>query len=670
MTPRTATLLLHPRKKGGAEKITHDRNAQSTTHGDGQSRLPVVLTAIDAMSDGGRIGPKGEGGAAGTTPPSPSPPATPGSTSANASNAANSAAASDVASMVKNSKSKPAASTAAAAPAPPRAIPAGLRPLLYVGIPESVLRWKPRPPSRNWSIFLAVTSSLTAAYVYDRRECKRIRQEYIDQVQHLGEQPLLPWDYPRKIQVYGAKSPGDDDYDKSIRYFKRYVRPILVAGGIDWEILNGMRHGGLGRELRERIYSRRRQLLGLEPWGTQPSKPAGPIGPPSPESPEGAALAAAQQLQFALTPQQQMQRELDGAVVVIGRPAYKEYMWGLKQGWTTDVPAQRGDLDEPIAKALEGDGAFDEIVAEAPQDTAEPPSASATPPPSTTSASPADTRPLDALDEIERRNRLLAESADDDEGAPLPSSRVAVGSPFASGGQKTFQSSPSPSPPSSSAPSISPSLLLPPTSVPAQPPLVYVPFTNLTGWRQMPRRMYNFFNRRADVRAGGDAALSILLGDKSTARGFNADDADAERPLRQHGDFIWGATSERTYPPRFHKLPQTIAEARASYYKDLPQRLKDSRSYYRGERELTATEKNDPPKSETELREGRLRREREWRNEEDAFEVLREESGVEWDQRFSGSLRVLESEGQARRREAEEKSVREGEERERAAMGV
>ncbi|CAO1620375.1 unnamed protein product [Sympodiomycopsis kandeliae] len=608
-----------------------------------------------------------------STPPPPTPPPSGSGASgsgSSAATAANSGAAADIASTIKAGST----TTTTATPqvkAPPRPIPRGLRPLVYLGIPEAVLRWKPKPPSRNTSIFLTVSTTLISLYVYDRRECKKIRQEYIDQVSHLSQETLQPYEYPRKISVYGAKSPGDDDYDKSILYFKRYVRPVLKAAGIDWEVLNGMRHGGLAREVRERTYARRRQLQGLEPWGIEPSSPGAEIGPPSPDSIEAQAAAANLQSPFSLSPEQQMQRELDGAVVVVGRPAFKEYMWGLKEGWTTKLPSQRQDLNEPIARALENDGKFDELPAEETDTKTLDDGSTSASSSSSPSPSPADSRALSEMDEIERRNRLLADSAADDEGAPLPQSRVSTtpAKGFNSFNSPSSSSRSSSSPSGRPAPNVADHLLEPPAQIPAQAPFVYVPFTNLTGWRRLPRRMVNFFNRRADVRAGGEVALSILLGDKSTAREFDAPRAQVEDPdtnsvqplvrstSPQFGDLDLGLVSESTYPPRFHALLKTIQTSRETYYKDLVQKLKDSRSYYRGQRELTSMEKNDPPKTESELRTKRLDREREWRNEEQGFEILTPQNGVAWDERFRGSLRILESLGQKQWREKEAQEV-------------
>lgn len=96
--------------------------------------------------------------------------------------------------------------------------------LKYSGIPTSWLDKPPKLPSRNWLIFISVTSSIAGLYVYDRRECKKIKQHYIDRVRELSERPSSPMDLPRKVTVYGAKWPGDEEYDASIKYFRKYVK--------------------------------------------------------------------------------------------------------------------------------------------------------------------------------------------------------------------------------------------------------------------------------------------------------------------------------------------------------------------------------------------------------------------------------------------------------------
>jgi len=96
--------------------------------------------------------------------------------------------------------------------------------LRYTGIPPSWLDKRPKLPSRNWLIFLSVTSTALGCYIYDRRQCKKIRQEYIDKVKHFSEVSEDPFETPRRVKVYGARWPGDEDYDQSLRYFRKYVK--------------------------------------------------------------------------------------------------------------------------------------------------------------------------------------------------------------------------------------------------------------------------------------------------------------------------------------------------------------------------------------------------------------------------------------------------------------
>ena len=74
------------------------------------------------------------------------------------------------------------------------------------------------------SVFLAVTLGLTGAYYYDRRECERLKNEYMDKVKWMSELPLDSTEMSRKIRVYGARVPEDGELERSSKWFKRYMR--------------------------------------------------------------------------------------------------------------------------------------------------------------------------------------------------------------------------------------------------------------------------------------------------------------------------------------------------------------------------------------------------------------------------------------------------------------
>ncbi|KAK0540319.1 mitochondrial import inner membrane translocase subunit tim54 [Tilletia horrida] len=561
----------------------------------------------------------------------------------------------------------------------PRQIPPSLRPFLYLGVPRSVLTWQPRLPSRNVSLFLLTVSTLSYLYYDDRKQCKRLRQHYIDRVRHLAQEPLQSWQYPRKIAVYAAMWPGDDDQDKSTLFFRRYVKPILVAAAIDWEVLHATRPGGLARDLTARIFARRRQLAGIEPWSDDLSQSTSSSASSSPP-----AAAPEQKNPFALSPEQQLQRELDGCIVLMGRPALKEWAYAMKQGWSSTLPLERVDMDEQLAAHLNEDSAFDEL-------------------PSSDNANKED-----ALSAVQQEETLNLPPTDDGgesdgAGAPLPS-RLSIPTrpgtsfnpafqprglgPLSSASSQQQQSSSSTSSSTNAdentidpilhpvraalARGINPALLRPPPQIPAHAPLVFVDHENPIGWRKIPYRILGFFRHRDRVKLGGEAALRIALGSKAsardfvpgeqqqTARGHNQDDDDtdplpvypltsdsrsqpvATPPGPQGGDLDWGLRAESAYPPYFANTLADITKSRTQWYDALPRKLQDTRTLERGEREPTRSERGVyRPKTERELKQERLEKEVEWRAEEHAFGIQRVESGVCWSERWRGSLRVM-----------------------------
>lgn len=112
-----------------------------------------------------------------------------------------------------------------AGPTAPQPQESGIKAALkYTGIPQSWLSKRPRLPSRNWLIFIGVTATVTGYYVYDRQQCKAVRQAYVDKVKDFAGAPLHSHDFPRKVTVYGAKWPDDEDSDRAIKYFRKYVK--------------------------------------------------------------------------------------------------------------------------------------------------------------------------------------------------------------------------------------------------------------------------------------------------------------------------------------------------------------------------------------------------------------------------------------------------------------
>lgn len=112
------------------------------------------------------------------------------------------------------------------APRPPPPPLEGWRGVLqYTGLPRGVLTWKPKLPGPKMSVFLALVGGVGYLYYDDRSKAKAIKAEYIAKVQHLAQQPTRgSLDVPRKVLVYGARWPEDDEANRALVYFRKYVK--------------------------------------------------------------------------------------------------------------------------------------------------------------------------------------------------------------------------------------------------------------------------------------------------------------------------------------------------------------------------------------------------------------------------------------------------------------
>ncbi|KZT27338.1 hypothetical protein NEOLEDRAFT_1130870 [Neolentinus lepideus HHB14362 ss-1] len=451
-----------------------------------------------------------------------------------------------------------------------------------LGIPSWLLQ-RPKLPSRNWLIFLSITSTVTGCYIYDRRECKRIRKEYQDKVRFLAEEPLGSLDLPRKVVVYAAKWPGDDDWDRGMRYFRKYVKPILVAAAIDYDMIKGQRHGDITRRIADEIKTHRRELLGLD------KKSDSVMPSPTDQSPEVIR-----------------RRELEGGLVIVGRPTFKEFMAGLKKGWSETL--RKVDREEELAQTLADDGVFDEL---------EP--------------------------ELEKG----ALEGEDGEPIPTPSKLPSsVYSPF----QQIARQRSIPRP-KSKAEEIAETLDTPPSTITTLPPMLLVPFTNHLGFKQIPYMLWDFFNERAKVRAGSEAAYKLVMRHTRPFIGPPLSDSlvpsdtstslDVITPITTNSDLGFDIIAETFYKSSTLSLPSEIAKARKEYYNALPARLKASRDIARGVRELTKDERANPPPTEVELRAERMKKESRWTADEEGWEVVRPDKPTEWDPRFADALEVF-----------------------------
>ncbi|OLL23191.1 Mitochondrial import inner membrane translocase subunit tim54 [Neolecta irregularis DAH-3] len=176
-------------------------------------------------------------------------------------------------------------------------------------------RLRRKLPSRNWTIFLLTVSSLTGAIIYDRRKAKEAQEKWKGKVRYLAEQPLLPLDLPRKVTVWLSAPPGDTIH-VARDHFNDYVKPILHAGAVDYELKEGLREGEVRNQLAEHIRkSRKGEGNNNDQWGFIAR---------ATKSPE------------------------HGADIVVGRHTFKEFLRGLHEGIL-------GPLEAPVSGTIESE---------------------------------------------------------------------------------------------------------------------------------------------------------------------------------------------------------------------------------------------------------------------------------------------------------------------------
>lgn len=175
-------------------------------------------------------------------------------------------------------------------------------------------------------IFLTITSSWTAAIMYDRRQKKKNQKKWCDLVAHIAQRPLPPNQMARKITVFLSAPPGDG-IRPSREYFKEYVKPVLVAAAMDYDVIEGRKEGDVRYGTAEQVRRFRRKN------GEQPAVPE-----------EMDAQTAIDEVREKL---QISSESGPRGHLVLGRHTWKEYIRGLHEGWLGPVDAPPEPEPEP-----------------------------------------------------------------------------------------------------------------------------------------------------------------------------------------------------------------------------------------------------------------------------------------------------------------------------------
>ncbi|KAL8913179.1 MAG: hypothetical protein Q9171_001973 [Xanthocarpia ochracea] len=313
-------------------------------------------------------------------------------------------------------------------------------------------------PSRNWLIFLSITGSFTTAVLYDRYHKKRAQQRWCNLVSHIAQEPLPTTQMPRKITIFLSAPPGD-----SIRaareHFHEYVKPVLAAAAMDWDVIEGRREGDVRAGLAEKIRKKRRK---------DGEKPKVSTEGETPE--ENEDLVQQLRITTGVKDWEGVQGDL-----VLGRHTWKEYIRGLHEGWL-------GPLDPPLD------------TSPTPVHGKEAQSLATEQPPAADDASPTS----DSL----QTGAASGTTAD-------------LGAPPIEAPKPERQKEEKPKQPVQIPPYIStsdyPSAPLAPSTPKVLPPTTVLPLPHLLGFLNTPIRIYRFLNRRDLADETGREVAALVL---------------------------------------------------------------------------------------------------------------------------------------------------------------
>ncbi|KAF9365499.1 mitochondrial import inner membrane translocase subunit tim54 [Mortierella sp. NVP85] len=116
-------------------------------------------------------------------------------------------------------------------------------------------------PSRGWLIFWGTVGTLGALVTRDHYLTVAAKKRVADKVDILSKQTCGTQDMPRKVTVYIMPPPGDGIH-KTRHYFRQFVKPVLDAAAIDYEVKEAATEGRIQAMVAEDIRKKRQIAAG------------------------------------------------------------------------------------------------------------------------------------------------------------------------------------------------------------------------------------------------------------------------------------------------------------------------------------------------------------------------------------------------------------------------
>ncbi|KAF9281726.1 mitochondrial import inner membrane translocase subunit tim54 [Mortierella alpina] len=319
---------------------------------------------------------------------------------------------------------------------------------------DAPAKFRAKLPSRGWLIFWSIAGTIGGLVTRDHYLTVDAKKRVADKVDILAKQTCGVQDMPRKVTVYMTAPPGDGIH-KTRHYFKQFIKPVFDAAAVDYEVREGLTEGQIQSMVAADVRKKRQIAAG-----------------------KASALTEAEQ-NAPIVPF----KSISDGIVVLGRIALAEVLQGYNDGCLQSL-----DDPEPVAVVAKIEGEKEEVSLkeEAASLTKE-----ATGSVETTSES--ETTQRDQEDQTSSSASTTAtpasESTTSAETAKKEAEKVEPVVAVKIPQDESYFS-------------------VPPTGL---EPVGYIPFKNLTGFRNFHKKLFALFNSYDCVEYAGGSVMKIAF---------------------------------------------------------------------------------------------------------------------------------------------------------------
>ncbi|KAG0266475.1 mitochondrial import inner membrane translocase subunit tim54 [Mortierella polycephala] len=327
-------------------------------------------------------------------------------------------------------------------------------------------------PGRGWMIFWGTIGTIGGLVYRDHVLTVEAKKRVAAKVDVLAKQTCGVQDMPRKITVYIMAPPGDGIH-KTRHYFKQFIKPVFDAAALDYEVREGLAEGQIQSMVAADVRKKRQVAAG-----------------------KASALKEAE-TNAPVTPL----KSISDGVVVLGRIALAEVLQGYNDGCLQS-------LDDPEPAA-----AVSEMVEEA-------------------EISPKDEAALLATEttgSVETTMESDKMTASETEPTTTESTlSTSASTEPAKEAEATATTTPAPAPEPVKIPQDESYFSVPPSGL---EPVGYIPFKNLTGFRNMHKKIFALFNSYDCVEYAGGAVMKIAFAETKDMEPSDLEIGKDEEPL-------------------------------------------------------------------------------------------------------------------------------------------